>query len=48
MLALPQDKLLNAIKYITGGNKNMPPTQKMADCDVNKIEAWIRRGAPEN
>jgi hypothetical protein len=48
MLALPQDQLLNAVKYITGGSKNMPPTQKMADCDVNKIEAWIRRGAPEN
>jgi hypothetical protein len=48
MLAVPQDQLLNAVKYITGGSKNMPPTQKMADCDVNKIEAWIRRGAPEN
>lgn len=48
MLALPQDQLLNAVKYISGGSKNMPPTKKMADCDVNKIEAWIRRGAPEN
>ncbi len=48
MLVVPQDKLINAVKYLTGGSKNMPPTQKMTDCNINKIEAWIRRGSPEN
>lgn len=48
MLVVPQDKLINAVKYIAGGSKNMPPTQKMTDCNINKIEAWIRRGSPEN
>ena len=41
-------RLLNALKYISGGSKNMPPTAKLDDCSINKIEAWIRRGAPNN
>ena len=48
ILTVPQDKLINAVKYLAGGSKNMPPTQKMTDCNINKIEAWIRRGSPEN
>ena len=42
------DKLINALKYITGGSKNMPPAGKISDCDISKVEAWIKRGAPEN
>lgn len=42
------DKLINALKYISGGAKNMPPTGKLSDCEINKVEAWIRRGTPEN
>ena len=42
------NKLINALKYITGGSKNMPPAGKISDCDISKVEAWIKRGAPEN
>lgn len=42
------DKLINALKYVTGGSKNMPPSGKISDCDISKVEAWIKRGAPEN
>ena len=42
------DKLINALKYISGGSKNMPPAGKISDCEVSKVEAWIKRGAPEN
>ena len=41
-------KLINALKYVTGGSKNMPPAGKISDCDISKVEAWIKRGAPEN
>lgn len=41
------EKLINALKYISGGTKNMPPTGKLSDCEINKVEAWIRRGTPE-
>ena len=40
--------LINSLKYVSGGSKNMPPTGKLSDCDIQKVEAWIRRGAPEN
>jgi hypothetical protein len=42
------DKLINALKYVSGGSKNMPPIGKLSDCDISKVEAWIKRGAPEN
>jgi hypothetical protein len=42
------DKLINALKYVAGGSKNMPPAGKISDCDISKVEAWIKRGAPEN
>lgn len=42
------DKLINALKYVTGGSKNMPPAGKISDCDISKVEAWIKRAAPEN
>jgi len=42
------NKLINAMKYVAGGSKNMPPAGKLSDCDISKVEAWIKRGAPEN
>jgi hypothetical protein len=38
------DKLINALKYLAGGSKNMPPAGKISDCDISKVEAWIKRG----
>lgn len=26
----------------------MPPTGLMSECDINRIEAWINAGAPDN
>jgi hypothetical protein len=40
--------LLNAIHYRTGGTRNMPPTGQLSACDIDKIEAWIKRGYPNN
>ena len=48
ILTIPNDRLLNSLKYITGGSKNMPPTGKLSDCDISKVEAWIRSGYPNN
>ena len=42
------DKLMNALNYVSGGSKNMPPTGKISDCDLSKVQAWIKRGSPEN
>jgi hypothetical protein len=41
-------KLLNAVHYVTGRAKNMPPTGKLSDCDISRIEAWVNRGYPNN
>jgi len=27
---------------------SMPPSGRLADCDIQKLEAWIAAGAPEN
>lgn len=42
------DKLINALKYTAGGSKNMPPTGKLSDCEIQRVDAWIKRGSPEN
>lgn len=41
-------RLINALKYLTGGSKNMPPDGKLDACTVSKIEAWVKKGAPNN
>jgi hypothetical protein len=28
--------------------KDMPPSGPLSNCDIDKIEAWISQGAPEN
>ncbi len=45
---LPNGRLSNAINYKAGGSKNMPPSGKMDDCTIKKVDAWIARGAPNN
>ena len=39
--------LLSAVSF-EGGNPNPMPqgANKLPDCDVNKIRAWVNRGAP--
>jgi hypothetical protein len=48
IVVIPGDRLLRAINHTAGGSKNMPPTGKMDDCSIKKIEAWIKRGYPNN
>jgi hypothetical protein len=45
---IPGNRLVNAINYRTGGSKNMPPTGKLPDCEIRKIEAWIGHGFPND
>ncbi len=45
---IPGDKLITSLKYLASPSKNMPPTGKLSDCDISKIEAWIKRGYPNN
>lgn len=44
-LSIPDNKLINALKYVSGGSKNMPPSGKISDCEINKIQAWINQGS---
>jgi len=39
-------ELVNRIKGI--GVNLMPPTAPLTNCDQQKIEAWVRAGAPNN
>jgi len=48
ILTIPGDKLINSLKYLSSPSKNMPPTGKLSDCDFSKVEAWIKRGYPNN
>jgi hypothetical protein len=48
-VVIENGKLIPALKYLTGGSKNMPPNNaKLNDCDINKIDAWVKSGYPEN
>ncbi len=39
-------KLLNSINWV--GGHNMPKSaDKLSDCDINKITAWINKGFPQ-
>jgi len=45
--AINTGKLLPAIKH--EGNYKMPYQQaKLSDCEIERIEAWIKDGMPEN
>ena len=40
--------LIATINHTAGGSKNMPPGQKMSDCNIKKIEEWVAQGAANN
>lgn len=42
-----QSTLLNAINYTAGGSKNMPPSGKMGNCNLQLINQWIANGMPQ-
>jgi cytochrome c5 len=39
--------LVNSLKG-TGGYEAMPPSGALSACDIEKIEAWVKAGAPNN
>lgn len=41
--------LLSSVSY-QGGNPNLMPQggNKLSECDINKIRAWVNLGAPNN
>ncbi|MES2616484.1 MAG: hypothetical protein V4613_01315 [Bacteroidota bacterium] len=42
------NKLLRSIKHDQGVSFMPKGAAKLSDCDIAKIEAWIKRGSPEN
>ncbi len=48
ILTVPNNKLINALRWTAGGSRNMPASGKINDCDINKVQAWINRGAKNN
>jgi hypothetical protein len=42
-------KLWNSVDHLNGGSKDMPQNaNKLSDCDLAKINTWIKAGSPEN
>ncbi len=37
-------KLFKAIKHEAGDGKNMPPSGKISETDIDKIVTWVRQG----
>lgn len=45
ILSIPNNKLINSIKYLNQTPRNMPQTYQLTACEINKIQAWINQGA---
>jgi cytochrome c553 len=41
-------KLIGAITHASGFSPMPKNASKLSDCDINKIQDWISRGAPNN
>lgn len=41
------ERFLRSISYEPGPQVNMPPTFKMNDCDLHRLETWIHAGMPD-
>jgi cytochrome c553 len=41
-------QLLGAIKHLSGYAMMPPSGEALPDCDIQRIEAWIEQGAPNN
>ncbi len=46
--AKDNNKLLGAIKHLAGYRFMPDDGDKLGDCDINKIEAWVRDSFPNN
>lgn len=46
--AITNNQLLGAITHSNNVNMPMPPSGKLADCDIAKIRNWIQQGAKDN
>lgn len=41
------ERFLHSIRYDPGTQANMPPSFKMNECDLHRLEAWVHAGMPE-
>lgn len=48
ILAVPNKKLINSIKHVSGTSPMPKGGAKLVDCDINKITAWINQGTLNN
>jgi hypothetical protein len=48
MLAVPNNKLMNSIKHLNGYSQMPKGGNKLPDCDIAQIQAWINQGSPNN
>lgn len=48
MNTVSNSKLMNSIKHVSGTSQMPKGGSKLSDCDINKIQAWINRGALNN
>ena len=45
---VPNNKLLGALKHLTGFSAMPKNTYKLTDCDINAVAKWIDSGYPNN
>ncbi len=41
-------ELLSVVQHVTGFSPMPKNAAKLLDCEIEKIEAWIEKGAPDN
>lgn len=48
LISVNDGKLMNSIKHVSGFSQMPKGGGKMSDCDINKIQSWINKGALNN
>ncbi|MFY0644172.1 MAG: hypothetical protein JXR19_06875 [Bacteroidia bacterium] len=42
------ESMINSMKHIDGFSAMPPSGPKMESCDIDRIQSWINKGAPNN
>lgn len=48
LITINNGKLINSIKHVSGFSQMPKGGGKMSDCDINKIQNWVNKGALNN
>lgn len=48
LITVNNNKLMNTIKHVSGFSQMPKGGSKLSDCDINKIQIWINKGALNN